>query len=314
MKKIFVTIAALMLCMCVNAQSRPENDTTAGKKTNANDSIGKMSEALLPDDADRGKTADKQIYDDDNELENDIEMVKIYGGTIIIIKDKHGNVKKKVYESKKRGIDRIFGESYLDLGFNRIDVTSGNSDFPKLNEQKSVSFAWYPMVGINVVKDYFGILTGLGYESLNFRFKDGMTLKADDNGYVRGIPASAIINSGSVSKSKLTAHYINLPVMLKGNIYVGKKKGKYRDFMIAGGINFGINIGSHTKIVYYDGSKNKYKNKDDFSLAPFRYGLTARAGFGSVGFYVDYYMSSMFVNGEGPETYPYLMGVYLRLY
>jgi hypothetical protein len=44
-------------------------------------------------------------------------------------------------------------------------------------------------------------------------------------------------------------------------------------------------------------------------LSPFQYGLTARLGYNGVGVYVNYSLSSLFKDGEGPELYPWSAGL-----
>jgi hypothetical protein len=65
-------------------------------------------------------------------------------------------------------------------------------------------------------------------------------------------------------------------------------------------------------VVYEDrGDKNKDKNRSDFFLSPFRYGYTARAGYGFLKIFANYYNTALFEKGKGPQLYPFTIGFML---
>jgi hypothetical protein len=57
------------------------------------------------------------------------------------------------------------------------------------------------------------------------------------------------------------------------------------------------------------GEKSKEKNKGDFNLSPLRWGVTARVGYKDVSLFANYYMTSLFKPGRGPELYPFTIGL-----
>jgi hypothetical protein len=78
------------------------------------------------------------------------------------------------------------------------------------------------------------------------------------------------------------------------------------------GLIGGLKIGSHTKVVYEDGGdKNKDKNRSDFFLSPFRYGYTARAGYGFLKVFANYYNTTLFEKNKGPQLHPFTIGFML---
>jgi hypothetical protein len=56
-------------------------------------------------------------------------------------------------------------------------------------------------------------------------------------------------------------------------------------------------------------AEGKVKIKDDFNLNPFRYGLTARIDFPWFDFYLNYNLSEMFEDGQGPATQTFSAGI-----
>lgn len=89
-------------------------------------------------------------------------------------------------------------------------------------------------------------------------------------------------------KSKLTATYIHMPIMLDWNIK--------SNFFIAAGINFDVLVGSHLKYKF-----PKTKIKDELMLSPVQVGLTARIGWKRIYGFVNYAFVDMFKQGGGPK-------------
>ncbi|RMG55663.1 MAG: hypothetical protein D6722_27550, partial [Bacteroidetes bacterium] len=55
----------------------------------------------------------------------------------------------------------------------------------------------------------------------------------------------------------------------------------------------------------------KVKRDGDFHLNPFRYGLMARVDFRWFDIYLNYNLSTLFTEGEGPETQTFVAGINL---
>jgi hypothetical protein len=95
--------------------------------------------------------------------------------------------------------------------------------------------------------------------------------------------------------------------LIEGQIPAGKKR-----VYLSAGVIGGLKICSRTKMVYeIDNRKQKDKIKDDFNLSLLRYGFTARAGYRALRFYATYYPTSLFMEGKGPELYPFSVGLTL---
>ena len=189
-----------------------------------------------------------------------------------------------------------------DLLNNNFSLSRTSEDrFMDLNTGRSwvinINFAQY---SLGFGTSHAGLVTGLGLEMNNYFFDNNNTiLEVDD--YVID---SAL--TGNVAKSKLTSTYLRVPLILE---FQFPKTIRARRVFISAGIVASLKLGSHTKVVYKENGKNKDKNRDDFNLSPFRYGLTARAGFGNVSVFGDYYLSTLLVKDKGPELHPFSVGL-----
>lgn len=118
-------------------------------------------------------------------------------------------------------------------------------------------------------------------------------------------------------KSKLGASFVNVslvPVLDFGGR--GRKSrlwdGHSNAFRIGAGGYAGYRISSRSKIVYKDGSgREKFKDKDNFYLNNFRYGLRVQLGFRSTDLFFNYDLNELFSEGKGPSLNAFSFGVIL---
>jgi hypothetical protein len=158
--------------------------------------------------------------------------------------------------------------------------------------------------GIGLGTDKVGIVTGLGFEWTNYMFDNQNSIRKDENGVIfEYVPDQA----GNIIKSKFNMTYITAPLLLEFQIPAGKKR-----IHLSGGVIGGVKIASNTKIKYeISGEKSKEKSKGDYNLAPLRYGLTARIGYRAINIYANYYLTPLFSENDGPELYPFSIGLCL---
>jgi hypothetical protein len=232
-------------------------------------------------------------------------------GDTIFYHEKNGTKIHVVKEGlfKRKDFFHVF---FIDLGANRLDKSNmftgaehgSAADFPKLNNAKSISFSMHSMFGRRIAGS-LSIMSGLGIDWVNYRFSQDVTIK-EIGGVATQVPISSFIDDfSSMKKSKLTGSYINVPLLLRIN---------FLKFFVAAGVTGGVNIGSHTKIVFVNspGRKNKYKDHD-IHLATFRYGYSMRAGFKNLSLFANYYTSPLFARNEGPRVYPFAIGISFNL-
>jgi len=168
----------------------------------------------------------------------------------------------------------------------------------------NINFTQY---SIGFGTDKAGLVTGLGLEFNDYHFSNPITLKVENG--VTVVDSSYIQAGYKVEKTKITMSHLTLPLLLEFQLPMGDKR-KDRIYISAGVIG-GVRLGSHTKVVYDDGSRHKDKNRGDFNIATLRYGLTARMGYKGIRLFANYYPVQLFEKDKGPELYPFSVGLVL---
>jgi len=149
----------------------------------------------------------------------------------------------------------------------------------------------------------FGAATGAGLEWNSLALKQNINLYEDENGILRAEYVDPV--DTEFTKNKLNVVYVTVPLIIEFQIPI-----KHRKFFVGAGITGGIRAWSKQKQKYkVDGQVYKNKKNDDFQLASFRYGATARIGYGDVGFFVNYSFVPLFNEGAGPELFPISVGL-----
>jgi hypothetical protein len=126
-------------------------------------------------------------------------------------------------------------------------------------------------------------------------------------------------------KSKLAASYINVSMVPMLDFGYKRTKtvgadGKVtrttsatdNNFRIGAGMYAGYRMGSRAKFVYEDDGKSKSdKDKSDFYLTNFRYGIRGQIGYRGTDIFVNYDLNDVFAAGRGPKLNAISFGVIL---
>ncbi|MEI6576983.1 MAG: DUF2807 domain-containing protein [Bacteroidota bacterium] len=155
---------------------------------------------------------------------------------------------------------------------------------------------------INLIRNHFGLVTGLGLEYANYRFKNNVVL-VQDSFNLYGSYGTDVTKS--YEKSKLVVNYLDLPLFFE---YQTNAKDHANSFHVGAGMILGWRIGSHAKNII---NGAKVKQKDAFSMDAFKYDLTARIGWGMLNVNATYALTSLFKKDRGPELYPFSLGLTL---
>jgi len=198
--------------------------------------------------------------------------------------DENGN---KKFFSKRNNRYRFDGHwAGFELGFTRF--TDAPKDFLELSKSKS------SQVNLNIIEtsfsisENFGFVTGLGIQWNNYRFSNDVTLVKfidhDGDKCYTQFPINK--KDKDVLKTKLTTTYLTVPLLLE---FQSKyNRGKFFQFGIVGGFN----IGSHTKIKYGNGDKDK--NFDDFGIKDLKCDGTVRLGISPFNIWFSYSFTDIF--------------------
>lgn len=199
----------------------------------------------------------------------------------------------------------------VELGFNALVDRQLNTgfaseyDFLELNQPKSITVQLNVFeYNVPIIRNNFGLVTGLGLWINNYRFSNNIVL-VSDSVKIFGFADT----TRNYTKSKLTASYLALPLIFE---YQFRDKKDKEVFHVGVGGYGAVKLGSKTKNVYLENDrKTKVKDHNDFKINPFKYGLTARLGWRQVNFFANYNLSTIFEKNKGPETYPFEVGLTL---
>jgi hypothetical protein len=218
--------------------------------------------------------------------------------------------KKVTYDADR--VDRTTHHFNMDIGLNNW---LENGSFPnENNEPYSVKpfGSWY--VGLSSInRTWVGgplfLEWGLGINWYNWKLEDSdyRITEAAENVAFSMNPAQ------SGQKSKLTATYINVQAVPMFDFSRGRQKVKSiesgavrvkkysrQGFRFGLGGYAGYRIASHSKFVYKEnGNNDKDKEKDNFYLENFRYGLRAQVGWKGMELFGTYDLNEVFSSKAG---------------
>lgn len=206
---------------------------------------------------------------------------------------------------------------YMNFDFG-INNYLENGSFPDYNgAQYTVRpwGSWY--VGINSILhtdfgDKFFVEWGFGVSWYNFKFQDDRTRVNDTED---GVTFTEDPRPFSFEKSKLEATYLNVSIIPmysfgSSHHHSGWWDHGHKSFRIGIGPYAGYRIESHSKQVYrQDGDKEVEKDKDNFYLNNFRYGLRLQMGTQGIEFFTAYDLNPLFASGKGPDLHAITFGI-----
>jgi hypothetical protein len=189
----------------------------------------------------------------------------------------------------------IPGTFALEFGFNQ-DL-SGPEEF-SLGFLGSRTVNLYYQYEFRILNSSFSFVPGIGLSLERFKFSNDNTLDYDGTD-LESIVMVAPADAGfpSLKKSQLITNYVDLPLEIR---YSTKPDDPARSFKISVGGRIGYMYDSFAKVKFKeDGEQKKLKNKQDFNLTKFRYGLTGRIGIGNFSLFGYYNLTPLFEEGKG---------------
>jgi hypothetical protein len=218
-----------------------------------------------------------------------------------------------IYQDESEETGRSFRRSFkghwsgIEFGFNNYLTADHNMILPddiyymSVHSGKSTNFNInFAQLSLGLTR-HIGIVTGLGFNFNDYIFEGNNNIIKGANGAIEPYYPT---DGTNLEKSKLATSFIDVPILIEIQIPTGHS----HHLNIAGGGILAAKIGSHSKIIY-EASKQRIKDKSDFSLNMLRYGATARVGYGMFQLYGTYYLTPLFKTGKGPELYPFEVGV-----
>lgn len=240
---------------------------------------------------------EEQVIDD---IEIDIEGLEELTEAMEIIEEAAKERKKK-FNGHWGGVD-LGINSYLNAD-NTLDLPEG-AEFLELKIPNSLVVnlnlfeANFPIIG-----EHFGLVSGVGFEFNNYKFKNSNFLRKD-SGMIVGEDAGF-----EFIKSKLSCTYFKIPLLLEFQTNSGTNR---KSFHITAGAAFGVRIGAHSKYKYeFEGANVKRKSRNDHYLNPYRAEAIFKIGWNNINIFAQYSLLPLFEEGKGPELYPISVGLTL---
>ncbi len=223
----------------------------------------------------------------------------------------------------------------VDIGLNGYLTPDFDMSFDKADDYLSLQMEKSINLNLNLYeqnislskKNNMGLVTGLGLTWNNYRFSSPTFLTPDSSSI-----AGYYIKDVSVRKTKLTAFYLTVPLFYE--IQTNQER-RTRRFHFAVGALISARLSTHTKIYYNEsnalfnitdpvtgqvvqtlktpagGSRNIVKDFNSYKLAPFKFDVSVRFGYGIINLYATYSLNTMFQKDRGPELYPFSAGITL---
>lgn len=188
----------------------------------------------------------------------------------------------------------VFNDFYVDVP-DSID-----------NRFLNPGFSFQGLYDYRFGKSDYSFAFGVGLGSHNF-YSDGMVV-TDSLGVSELHPISSLHPETNYDKNKITYTYLDIPLEFRL-----RTKNHFRAAL---GFKVGFLINSHTKYKgddYLTGSNEqlhvKFKNVDN--IEDLRYGVSARFGWRFINLTGFYSLTNVFKKDQGPEMYPFSIGISL---
>ena len=202
---------------------------------------------------------------------------------------------ESAYPSPKKGDQPdIPGAFVLELGINSAIDAPERFD---LGFWGSRTFNIYYQYEIRILQSNFSFVPGFGLSLERFKFRNGATLAYDEDDSLKLIlPPEGTIPG--LRKSQLVTNYFEVPVEFRFNT---NPSDLGRSFKIAVGGRVGYMYDSFSKLKYEEDGENKQlKDKQNWNLTRFRYGVYGKLGIGNFGVFGYYNITPLFEEGKGP--------------
>lgn len=150
---------------------------------------------------------------------------------------------------------------------------------------------------LRIAQSKFSLVPGIGLSLERFKFKNGATLAYNDNDSLK-LLLPAETGMTSLRKSQLITNFVDVPIELR---FSSNPSDPGRSFKVSIGGRIGYMYDAFTKLKYReDGETKQLKDKQNWNLNRFRYGVSAKVGIGNFSLFGYYNLTPLFKEGEGP--------------
>ena len=237
---------------------------------------------------------------------NDSTTFKWNGKKVIIIAGDDDKDKKKKPSNE---FDHWAGFS---VGVNGLLTPAGGIKMEKpygyldLNYSRSINFQLnFFQHNIHLYKNYVNLVTGFGIEWRRYMLEN-KTILNPDSSFTWGVIDSS--NNFKYNKNLFKSTMLQVPLLLDFN--TNKKSSK--SFHVSVGVIGQFLVNSKTKqILESHGNEYTKINRDGYNMAPWNVKAHASVGYSKFTMFGEYNITPLFYKGQGPQLYPFVVGVRL---
>ena len=222
--------------------------------------------------------------------------------------NRRDTVKTEDKPSKAPGFSWGITISRLDLGLaTLVDNGSFNlspqNNFLRYRSWKSSNVGFDFIQAGYRFNSAFRIYVSGGLDWTHFRLREDITIQKEQPGdaglvYTR--------DTRDYSKNRFSSSYFRIPLTFDWRSHVNSE-GKR--FHIAGGPMLGVLYNARVKQISDENGKQKFN--DNYHFTKWRYGMTARLGYGAWGIYGKYYFNDMFDTAQQEGLRNFSFGIML---
>ncbi|MEI7897098.1 MAG: hypothetical protein WCJ26_08680 [bacterium] len=222
----------------------------------------------------------------------------------------------------------------IDLGISGYVTPDFNMNFSpsypymNMNTARSLTVNLNPFeLNVNLYQNKIGFTTGLGFQISNYYFTGNYVMLKDSSVLVAYKVQNSQGQYVSMKVNKMVVTYLNLPLFFE---FQTNPYRRLSSFHVSLGVIAGVRIGTYTKQTY-DNKEESYFLVDEkgnkvasfnvehyvamdhgaYHLAPFKVDASMRIGWSHLNIFGTYSLTQMFQKNQGPELYPFTVGITL---
>ncbi|TSA28524.1 MAG: hypothetical protein D4R67_03640 [Bacteroidetes bacterium] len=222
----------------------------------------------------------------------------------------------------------------IDFGWNGYVNKDLNMDFGpgyqylNTNTARSLMININPLeLNVNIARNKFGFTSGLGFSMHNYYFSGSCTWIGDSTSLVAYNTINDKGNNVGMKVNKLFVSYITLPLLFE---YQTNPGHRLNSFHFTFGVIGGLRLQSYQKQRLYQWQDTYYltdakgikvasfyadnaviRNHGPYHLNPFKLDATVRIGWSYLNLFATCSVTPMFQKNQGPELYPWTIGITL---
>ncbi|MDP1622622.1 MAG: hypothetical protein Q8M08_09830 [Bacteroidales bacterium] len=200
--------------------------------------------------------------------------------------------------------------------------------YMNMNTARSLMVNLNPFeLNVNLLNNKIGFTTGLGFQISNYYFTENYVMLKDSAHLTAYQVQDNQGNFVDMEVNKMVVCYVNLPLFLE---FQTNPYRRLSSFHVSLGVIGGVRIGSHTRQVYenkgetyflvddkgdkiatFDVERHSVRDRGAYHLNPFKLDASFRVGWSHLNIFGAYGLTQMFQKDQGPELYPFTVGITL---